>query len=305
MSSSCNWLDLRRMVYARPTRIFREYNAALATTKNASKLKPLSNSSSTVPGKTMIYHPPSAAAGHHPKVEVRLISTTANPHLGSTHSVCTLSAVAASPSPEASAPTSSSHTHANEHRHPSSLGHMAGTSSGRADPSRHTVNLSHEHDPTLSLDGLSLHSHVGGDHGKIDLNTMTIHHFDYHGWPDHGVPKGHDVRCLRKLVEEVGAVQRLHGCEVWVHCSAGVGRSGTFVALSSLLLPVQRHPTFPGHALPLDDFSTSPLAPLVDELARDPIAVTIDRLREQRSWLCERKEQVELLYKMVLVGEGE
>ncbi|XP_067408506.1 receptor-type tyrosine-protein phosphatase H [Emydura macquarii macquarii] len=65
--------------------------------------------------------------------------------------------------------------------------------------------------------------------------SRFVRHFHYTSWPDHGVPDtlGTVLR-FRDLV-------RAHMDQCWgsgpavVHCSAGVGRTGTFIALDSLL----------------------------------------------------------------------
>ncbi|XP_071319679.1 receptor-type tyrosine-protein phosphatase H-like isoform X2 [Trachinotus anak] len=63
----------------------------------------------------------------------------------------------------------------------------------------------------------------------------TVRHFHFTAWPDHGVPQGTDV-----LIQFRGLV-RWHiekegdGAPTVVHCSAGVGRTGTIIALDVLL----------------------------------------------------------------------
>ena len=61
---------------------------------------------------------------------------------------------------------------------------------------------------------------------------MTQYHFT--SWPDHGVPQ-----FTTSLVSFVRRVQKAHnkdgGVPLLVHCSAGVGRTGTFILLDSML----------------------------------------------------------------------
>ncbi|XP_065927543.1 receptor-type tyrosine-protein phosphatase gamma [Magallana gigas] len=59
----------------------------------------------------------------------------------------------------------------------------------------------------------------------------TITHFHYTAWPDHGTPEE------LGLVQFHKAVTRSYhpGGLMLVHCSAGVGRTGTFIGLDSLL----------------------------------------------------------------------
>ncbi|XP_067096257.1 receptor-type tyrosine-protein phosphatase V-like isoform X3 [Osmerus mordax] len=63
----------------------------------------------------------------------------------------------------------------------------------------------------------------------------VITHYYYPVWPDHGVPKDASSLCVftEHVRQHLDALPRL-GPAV-VHCSAGVGRSGTFVSLLWLL----------------------------------------------------------------------
>ena len=49
-------------------------------------------------------------------------------------------------------------------------------------------------------------------------------------WPDHGVPKD-----PMTLIEMVNLIKSNDFNKIIVHCSAGVGRTGTFIALSNLM----------------------------------------------------------------------
>ncbi|XP_055303935.1 tyrosine-protein phosphatase 10D-like isoform X5 [Sitodiplosis mosellana] len=64
----------------------------------------------------------------------------------------------------------------------------------------------------------------------------TIRHFHFITWPDFGVvPPQTLVRFVRAFRDRIKADQR----PVVVHCSAGVGRSGTFIALDRLLQQIK------------------------------------------------------------------
>ncbi|OXG11151.1 hypothetical protein C366_06190 [Cryptococcus neoformans Tu401-1] len=114
---------------------------------------------------------------------------------------------------------------------------------------------------------------------------VNLFHYQFDAWPDHGVPTGTAVQALRELVKEVEEKRRELGCEVWVHCSAGVGRTGTFIALSSLLSPDAPN-------------VSSPIGLLPQEIAGDRIAKTVDTIRESRGMLVQTPGQFELLYRM-------
>ncbi len=60
-----------------------------------------------------------------------------------------------------------------------------------------------------------------------------IKHFHFTTWPDFGVPEPPQtlVRFVRAYRDRVSVEMR----PVVVHCSAGVGRSGTFIALDKIL----------------------------------------------------------------------
>ena len=60
--------------------------------------------------------------------------------------------------------------------------------------------------------------------------ALEVTHFYYLSWPDHGVPT--KSTSLINFIRRVRKVQP-HSTEVplLVHCSAGVGRTGTFIAI--------------------------------------------------------------------------
>ena len=60
-----------------------------------------------------------------------------------------------------------------------------------------------------------------------------IKHFHFTTWPDFGVPEPPQtlVRFVRAYRERISSEMR----PVVVHCSAGVGRSGTFIALDRII----------------------------------------------------------------------
>ena len=71
---------------------------------------------------------------------------------------------------------------------------------------------------------------------------LDVTHFHYTGWPDHGVPSnamslvhfGRHIRKFHPISDDAPLV---------VHCSAGVGRTGTFIALDMMVQAVHTDQT--------------------------------------------------------------
>ena len=56
--------------------------------------------------------------------------------------------------------------------------------------------------------------------------------FHYVGWPDFGAPTTTDsIIVLAKAVRKIVAQKKQNNIKVLIHCSAGVGRTGTFISL--------------------------------------------------------------------------
>ena len=63
----------------------------------------------------------------------------------------------------------------------------------------------------------------------------SFKHFQYIGWPDHGAPKcTKSIIALAKKVRNIVSVEKCN-VKLLVHCAAGVGRTGTFIALYQLM----------------------------------------------------------------------
>ncbi|KAG8505177.1 Tyrosine-protein phosphatase non-receptor type 2 [Galemys pyrenaicus] len=75
---------------------------------------------------------------------------------------------------------------------------------------------------------------------ESSAETRTISHFHYTTWPDFGVPES-PASFLNFLfkVRESGSLNPEHGPAV-VHCSAGIGRSGTFSLVDTCLVLMEK-----------------------------------------------------------------
>ncbi|XP_030379316.1 tyrosine-protein phosphatase 10D [Scaptodrosophila lebanonensis] len=71
-----------------------------------------------------------------------------------------------------------------------------------------------------------------------NCESRIIRHFHFTTWPDFGVPEppASLVRFVRAFREVIGTDMR----PIIVHCSAGVGRSGTFIALDRILQHINK-----------------------------------------------------------------
>lgn len=131
-----------------------------------------------------------------------------------------------------------------------------------------------------------------------------IHHLLFSGWPDFLVPEGEDRAALVELVRLSAALNRdsssntatqTNGSSSFaadlastdqdnpriIHCSAGVGRSGTFIALDYLLSLM--------HSGQLDNLGPD----------QDPIAEIVDSLRQQRMMMVQGESQFNFLYEVM------
>uniref|UniRef100_A0A4W2DWF6 Receptor-type tyrosine-protein phosphatase O n=1 Tax=Bos indicus x Bos taurus TaxID=30522 RepID=A0A4W2DWF6_BOBOX len=70
---------------------------------------------------------------------------------------------------------------------------------------------------------------------------QDVMHFNYTAWPDHGVPTANAAESILQFVHKVRQQAMKSKGPMIVHCSAGVGRTGTFIALDRLLQHIRDH----------------------------------------------------------------
>uniref|UniRef100_A0A8C5GYC6 Receptor-type tyrosine-protein phosphatase epsilon n=1 Tax=Gouania willdenowi TaxID=441366 RepID=A0A8C5GYC6_GOUWI len=108
---------------------------------------------------------------------------------------------------------------------------------------------------------------------KPEKQSQHIRHFHFHGWPEIGIPAEG-----RGMIDIIAAVQRQQqqsgNHPIIVHCSAGAGRTGTFIALSNILERVKAEGL-------LDVFQT------------------VKSLRMQRPHMVQTVEQYDFCYRVV------
>ncbi|KAF8857098.1 phosphatases II [Acephala macrosclerotiorum] len=111
-----------------------------------------------------------------------------------------------------------------------------------------------------------------------------IWHYLYPNWPDFGALEEENVASILALME-ISRKQNGRGENPRVvHCSAGVGRTGTFVALEFLIGEL--------HGGAWEGWDES------DHAATDPIFQTVNQLREQRKTMVQAYEQYAFLYEV-------
>ncbi|KAI9833827.1 MAG: hypothetical protein M1826_006350 [Phylliscum demangeonii] len=113
--------------------------------------------------------------------------------------------------------------------------------------------------------------------------SRTVCHFFFAGWPDFSIPEDDDRVALLALIEH--SAQKIaghHQTPRIIHCSAGVGRSGTFIALDFLLHEIEgKRP--------------EALEPDADADA-DVVFDTVNSLREQRMMMVQSDAQLGFIY---------
>uniref|UniRef100_A0A8P4G500 protein-tyrosine-phosphatase n=1 Tax=Dicentrarchus labrax TaxID=13489 RepID=A0A8P4G500_DICLA len=69
---------------------------------------------------------------------------------------------------------------------------------------------------------------------KREKNSeREVTHIQFMSWPDHGVPG--DPHLLLKLRRRVNAFKNFFSGPIVVHCSAGVGRTGTYIGIDAMM----------------------------------------------------------------------
>jgi protein tyrosine phosphatase len=111
-----------------------------------------------------------------------------------------------------------------------------------------------------------------------DAAPHTFIHLEFRDWPDFGVPSS--TAPLREMMRSLYCVPANAGPQI-VHCSAGIGRTGTFCTIDHSLRRI-----------------------LAGDVTALDIGQTIIQFRAQRSGMVQTKEQYRFVYE-VLIDELE
>lgn len=112
-------------------------------------------------------------------------------------------------------------------------------------------------------------------HDENEKRIIT--QFHYENWPDGDVPE--DVLLFEKLIEVVNKSGSKKGPPI-IHCSAGIGRTGTFIVTDYLLKQIKEQ-------------MAKQIAPRVD-----PMQIIL-KCRQYRKGIVQSQEQLEMIYKMI------
>lgn len=116
---------------------------------------------------------------------------------------------------------------------------------------------------------------------KVGEESKIVWHFLFSGWADYSKPEGEDCEALLELIRTSGLKSGPDSPRV-VHCSAGVGRTGTFIALDHLLQELES-----GQLLDVTDPE------------EDPVFDTVDLMREQRMMMVYNDMQLQFIYEVL------
>uniref|UniRef100_A0A093VET5 Tyrosine-protein phosphatase 2 n=1 Tax=Talaromyces marneffei PM1 TaxID=1077442 RepID=A0A093VET5_TALMA len=116
---------------------------------------------------------------------------------------------------------------------------------------------------------------------QIGNESKVVWHFLFAGWADYSKPEGEERDALLQLLQRTAERSSSENPRI-VHCSAGVGRTGTFIALDHLLRELD---------------SGELLSP--KSANEDPIYETVNQLREQRMMMVYNEMQLQFIYEVI------
>jgi protein-tyrosine phosphatase len=126
-----------------------------------------------------------------------------------------------------------------------------------------------------------------GEEIEREIETEKIvWHLLFEGWPDFTVPEGENRTALLHLIKLSAAKNEHPDNPRIIHCSAGVGRSGTFITLDWLLGELEQGQLW-------DEFAKE------GEEEKDPIFDAVNELRTQRMTMVQSDSQYWFIYQVL------
>lgn len=112
--------------------------------------------------------------------------------------------------------------------------------------------------------------------------SRKVHQYNYTAWPDHGCPESPaSILKLLSAVRKSGGMDKLEEPAI-IHCSAGIGRSGTFVLIDSILAIIENG-------------TSSDKVNIIE---------TLHEMRECRKGLVQTSSQLRFAYMTILYGKS-
>ena len=115
----------------------------------------------------------------------------------------------------------------------------------------------------------------------VGEEKKIVWHLLFSGWPDFAIPEGEDRTALLELLKLSTIKNECTSSPRIIHCSAGVGRSGTFIALEFLLAQLEAGAVSRARE------------------KEDIIYDVVNRLREQRMTMVQSEIQYHFLYEVL------
>ena len=120
---------------------------------------------------------------------------------------------------------------------------------------------------------------------KTTNAEKEIKQIHYGGWPDHEIPKDiqavyGNILFMFNIVDNI--IKQTPNCPICVHCSAGVGRTGTFIALYNIYRDILHQ---------LEDKKSKRISFSLMNLVR--------KLKEMRLYLVENEKQYKMIYQFI------
>jgi len=112
---------------------------------------------------------------------------------------------------------------------------------------------------------------------KLEKEELSVNQLHYTDWPDQGVPE--TTNAMTNLIRELDIWKKGLDDPIVVHCSAGIGRTGTFLAVHMALQKINS-----GHQLPEIEF----------------VKKIVINLREQRLGMVQSKDQYKFVYATIM-----